>query len=80
MTELETRGLAETLVLKFAEALKKELEANRKNGDTLGVCIGIPLYEELEKLRTEYLSKTDPRITYNTNIFNLAVIKHILKK
>lgn len=77
MTE---QGLAETLVLKFAEQHAKELNDNRKNVDTLGIGSGFPLYEKLDKLRKEYLSKTDPRITYNTNIFNLAVIKHILKK
>lgn len=84
MTELReqaiAQGWAETLILKFAETHHEELEANRKNGDTLGELTGIPLYGELEKVRKEYLRKTDPRITYNTNIFNLAIVKYIFKR
>ncbi len=79
-SEIKALALAEKMVKQFAEEHEDSLKQNRKNGDTLGIMKGIPIYHELDKLRTEYLKQVAPSITRTTNYFNAAIIRLGLKK
>ena len=70
--------LAENLVKQFAEKYKTEIEQNRKNGDTLGITEGVPIHEQLDAVREQYLAQVNPAITQTTNYFNIAIVRYVL--
>jgi len=70
--------LAENLAKQFAGKFKTQIAQNRKNGDTLGVTKGIPIHEQLDAVREQYLAQVKPAITRTTNYFNIAIVRYVL--
>ena len=80
MNETQAIKLAVQLVQDFAKKYEKTIEQNRKNGDTLGATIGIPLFRLLNEVQRQYLAQVEPAITLTTNFFNITVVRYVLRR